>query len=213
MKAVVATEGMGEYKLLPELFHRAGIDGLVTCMLKVDCQPDGSAYHVAKSCSPALKIARLKGVDLFVLIIDRENQQTVPGSLAVAVCAAIQAIDAWPFEVSVVYKDRTFENWLIADPEALKLQPARFNFTQAMVRQVTPNKADKVKAIDILKRAAIGRSYDKIADGARIIAKYDVLAAAANSRSLRHLLHVLGHSCYGSQCRLPAANIASPLDA
>jgi hypothetical protein len=106
----------------------------------------------------------------------------------------------WPFEVRVVIKDRTLENWLIADLQALRQQHARFTITAALARQVEPDKADRVNALNFLNRATNGRSYDKKVDGVNIAERMDVDKAAQNSRSLRHLLHVLHHDSYSDQC-------------
>ena len=140
---------------------------------------------------------------MFVLVLDREQQDGCPGALADALKTEMERLGPWPFRVDVVYKDRALENWLIADLKALRAQRARYDVSSALVRQVEPDKADRVKAIDLLNKAAKGRQYEKIEDGKKIAERVDLLAAARHSRSFRHMLHVLGHVEYPDQCRQP----------
>lgn len=205
MKAVIVTEGLGEFSAFKRLFGSVPTaNGLLsTTVLHVACQPDGPMPGIAKACEPRLRDARARRADLFVLVLDREQQGPRPGELAQSLSDELVRLGPWPFEVRVVYKDRTFENWLISDLGALRSQRARYDVTDALVRKIEPDKADRVAALDLLKKAVKGKQYEKIEDGKRIAEKMNVKAAARNSRSLRHLLHVLGHTDYSVQCRQP----------
>lgn len=162
-----------------------------TTVLHVKCQPDGPTRGIAKACEPVLRQAKARAADLFILVIDREKQTCPPGNLAAALTADIKRLGPWSFEVEVVYKDRTFENWLIADLDALRAQPARFKVSAALARQVEPDKADSVEALGLLKSAVKGKQYEKAQDSQKIAERMDLTSAARNSRSIRHLLHVL----------------------
>jgi hypothetical protein len=103
----------------------------------------------------------------------------------------------------VVIKNRMFENWLVADVEAVKIQRARFRLSTAAERSIVPNKADNVAALEVLKTAAVRTSYSKVPDSQRILERADIQRIAANSRSFRRLLRVVGHPGYAGQSRLP----------
>lgn len=204
MRIMIATEGESEVRVLPEIVCAVRPEVICKKVLKVTCQPDGTPKHIANAACSLLYIAESKDVDKFVLVLDREDNQREAGTIARDVKQAIMALRSWPFEVSVVLKDRTLENWLIADLDALRKQRARFRVTDAVARQVEPDKADRVRAIEVLKRVTLGRGYDKKIDGLNIAKRLDVDAAGMHSRSFRHFLHVLGHETYSEQCRRPA---------
>lgn len=205
MSVIIATEGVSEYRALPEILKsvRSGGGALNARVLKISCQPDGPVRGIARSAKVALNIASAKKAELFVLVLDREQRAEAPGDLAAEIASEIFALDNWRFRLAVVMKDRMFENWLVADLGALRKQPARFTVTDAMARRVEPNKADRVDATKLLEQAAIRQSYDKQADSLKIAKRMDIDKAALHSRSLRHLLHVLGHETYMQQCRQP----------
>ncbi|TSI17972.1 DUF4276 family protein [Brevibacterium aurantiacum] len=207
MKTTIVTEGRGEFSAFKTMFKSLETsDGaLAPRILHIACQPDGPIKGIAKACEPAMRQASARKIDLFVLVIDRELQQLNPGTLAKNLKSALEKSSPGTFCIEVVYKDRTFENWLVSDLDALRSQPARFAVSDAIVRQVEPNKADRVQALDILKAATQGKQYDKIADGKKIADRLDVMAAARNSRSFRHMLHVLGHVAYLDQSKYPAS--------
>ena len=172
----------------------------VSKMLKVNLQPDGPVLAIVRCCKPTLTIASAKRASMYVLVVDREQLGVAAGNRARAIAAALRASGAWPFDITVVVKDRALENWLVADLEALRRQPRRFSVSASMVRRVEPDHADSVDALALLKQAAVGPHYDKKVDGARIAAHQHLEVAARHSRSLRHLLHVLNHPLYAVQC-------------
>lgn len=206
MKTMIVTEGVGEYSAFKVLFSSLPTTSgaLAPKIVRVTCQPDGPIKGIAKACEPLLRQAHARKTDLFVLVIDREQQESTPLELASALKGELASLSPGSFHIEVVYKDRTFENWLIADLNALRKQPARYAVSNALIRHVEPDKADSARAIDLLKKAVKGKQYDKIDDGQKIADRLDLMAAARNSRSFRHLLHVLGHVEYLDQCRLAA---------
>lgn len=104
----------------------------------------------------------------------------------------------------VVMKARMFENWLVADVDALKKKSGRFKVTSAHESRIVPNKADSVDAVRILKNAAIKSPYHKINDAVSLMAVFDPYKGAANSRSLRRLLRLLECQHYLEQSKMPA---------
>ncbi|WP_442929677.1 DUF4276 family protein [Micromonospora sp. WMMC250] len=214
MKVAILTEGDSEFSALPHLANqfREACSLSSYRVIKVAVTPDAPVGQVARQCAERARVAALAGADFVVVLLDREQQADCCGLIAESIrsgmlryCEALNQI-----RLAVVLKDRKFENWLVADLEALRAQPARFNVTAALSRSVSPNKADSTDAELLIKRAAIGSSYDKRADAGRICRQMDILRAGANSRSFRHLLHVLEHPTYKDQCkRVPEAQVPS----
>ena len=68
-----------------------------------------------------------------------------------------------------------------------------------MCSAVDNGKADSVDALALLKQATRGDAYDKVQDAKRILEEVDVAQLAANSRSFRRFLRVIGHPEYRSQ--------------
>lgn len=208
IKIAIITEGESEYGALPTLYQQlrdaTGASFLNPIRLKV--QPDGPPAKIARECKTQFKVLAEKNVTLVVVVLDREERSESSGELASQIEAAIRDACSFSFDIAVVMKDRAFENWVIADLDALRAQPGRFNVTAALERAVSPDKADRIAALDQLKRAIRGSNvtYDKRQDSKRTLEKADVLRIAANSRSFRHLLHAVGHPTYASQCQAVA---------
>ncbi|WP_436773191.1 DUF4276 family protein [Yinghuangia sp. YIM S09857] len=203
MKVAIITEGESEYRSLPHLYKQisahTGYDFVPT--LKVNIPPFIPLPQLARACASRIKIAQASGADVIIFVFDREQDQMCPGALAGEREKAFRKYFGDQLDVRFVYKNRMFENWLIADVDALKVQTSRFNVSSAVVRAVSPNKADSCDALEILKRMAVKKPYDKVLDAERICRRMDVLKAAKNSRSFRHFLHVLKHETYAMQCK------------
>jgi hypothetical protein len=205
MKIALLTEGESEYTAIPELITQlqARTGNNFISLMRMKVQPDGPVEKIARSCTSLLRICAAKGVDRVVVVLDREQQADGPGTIAEAIAGAIVRVNSPKAEVIVVIKDRSFENWVIADVAALKAQPARFKIRSSLEKAVAPNKADQVEALGLLKGATIGQNYDKIQDSKRTLGKAKVERMAKNSRSFRHFLHALGDEKYADQCRNP----------
>lgn len=205
MRVAVISEGDSEYASLSLLYPQlAELTGHVMLgPYRLNITPLADVRRIARECKPLLRIAATKRADLALVLLDREQRQECPGRLAQQLEAEISRTCAPGPPARVVIKDRTYESWLIADLAALRAQPRRFAVSRAIERKVTPNRADSCGADELLERAAVGPPYDKVKDSQRICARLDVEAAAMHSRSLRHMLHVLGAATYAQQCRLP----------
>lgn len=204
MKIALLTEGVSEYQNLPLLYGQItqGTPHTLLKPLKVNITPDSAARVIARECKARLLVASQLGARFAVLIIDREQQVECPGKRAAEIESAI-ADAKCTLSVRVVLKDRKFENWLVADLEALRKQPRRFQVTASMVRLVEPNKADRCDGERLLGRAVRKGEYSKVSDSKKILAQTDLRRASSHSRSLRHLLHVLSYLTYKEQCRDP----------
>ena len=205
MRIAIVTEGVSEYKSLPELYEqlRARTKHTLLNPLKVNVSPDAPVAVVARECKSRVLIAS-QNADLVVILLDREQQPDCPGVIAGSIAGALGQVCAVSASVKVVLKDRAYENWLVADLDALRAQPKRFQVTSGIERAVQPNKADRCDALRLLSTAALGPAFDKVQDSVRICRRMDVHKAAQHSRSLRHLLHVLGDEDYPDQCRTAA---------
>ena len=169
---------------------------------KAPVDPMAPAAAIARMVKDRVIAAEARGATLVIVLLDRETRVECPGELAEAIKKEIDSYSS--VETSVVLKDSKYENWLVADIEALARMRARFEITTARRRQVAPNHADRIDAHELLKRAAVKDAYDKVADSVRITAAADPAAMARNSRSFRRFLHCAGYAAYQDQSRNPA---------
>lgn len=204
MKVALVTEGMGEYRFLPLLFPQieAKSPHRLIRPLHVAVPPDAPVVTIVQRCKPLLLLAAANGADLVLVLLDREQRQECPGQIASTLEAALLRASR-NIRVKVALKDRTFENWLVADLSALSKQPAKYKVSNGIRKRIEPDKADRCHALATLKDAAINRRYDKIEDGKKLCSHLDVSKAAKHSRSLRHALHLLEYQNYRDQCRQP----------
>ncbi|GAA0948580.1 hypothetical protein GCM10009554_46320 [Kribbella koreensis] len=207
MRIAILTEGDGEFKALPRLYpqlREAIPRSTILRPLKVATTPYAAPGTIAQQCISRLTIAKSQQADRFILLLDREQQDKCSGVIADSISSQIiKKISLPPKSLYVVLKDRTFENWLIADPDALRSQRARFRLTVAFERAAGRGGSDRADALSLLKAVAVGSDYDKIEDADRICARQSIGKVASNSRSFRHFLHAIGHPDYQDQCRQP----------
>lgn len=147
-------------------------------------------------------LQRISDIDQAIVLLDREDRLECPGQLAEQLGQQIQPHVTIP--VSVVITDRMFENWLVADIEALRRMRARFSISTATVRSIAPNRADRVDAYAVLQSCVRNQAYDKVQDAGRILERSDIHQMAANSRSFRRFLRCVGDPAYSAQSRNPA---------
>lgn len=202
MKIGVLTEGVSEVRGLAMLYTQihSRCPNRLLQPLKINVDPLAAPGILARECKSRLLIARQQGASRSLVILDRENREDCPGEIAQSIEAAINKICPI-MPVQVVLKDRAFENWLIADPDALAVQKGRFRVTAAQRSRISPGKADRCDGYSLLSSMAVKQQYRKVADSQLICGKMDIYKAARNSRSLRHLLHAVGAFEYELQCR------------
>lgn len=199
----IIVEGNGEVPAFKRLIPKIHSDSEVLCQpVRADLQPKSTPAQVATSAKAAVTYLLGRGVDLVVVLIDRETNPSAPGFAAVLKTAFANRYPHVSFEI--VVKDSCVENWLIADTDALRAQPKRFQLSTGVINQVVPNKADNIDAQKLLNRIAVKFEYDKGSDPARIATHQDPRKAAENSRSFRRFLRVLGDQLYAMQSKNPA---------
>lgn len=195
-------DGQSEYQSLPLL--TAKIDAPDVQFLRTlyaPIQPYASAGVVARACRSPIEQLVQRGATDVVVAIDREARSDCPGVWAAEILNKLEIpsdCQGW-----VVIKDRTFESWLVADVEALKASPKRFNVSPAIERRVNSDKADSCDALRLLKEIT-RPSYSKVADSRVILTAADPLRIANNSRSFRRFMRISGHPNYALASRRPA---------
>lgn len=203
MKIGIVVDGVSEYRSLSSLYPQLGAlsGNQLIGPLQAPIAPMAPAGVIARQCIP--RVAQLigRGAGRVIVMFDRETRSGCAGELASSVEVRLcnEGIDA-----KVVLKNRMFENWLVADIDAVAGLKGRFKVSSTARAKIVPNKADNVDALDVLKRAAKkGAPYDKVADSKRILDRADAEAMAANSRSFRRLLRCLDCDRYSDQSKQP----------
>jgi hypothetical protein len=207
VKVALIVDGLGEVAALPILYSRirtthALLKPVHERRLQPLARPEQIASIVARRC----EVLADQGVDLIVVLLDRETRDECPGAFASRLQAMIvQQIRFGSFNVAVVLKNRRLENWLVADLECLNRAPRLFADRHRVVQSVPVGNADGVEdAFDILQRACGPRGrYNKVEGAKAICTHLDPGRAALNSRSFRRFLRVLEDSRYLDQSRLP----------
>jgi len=202
----IITEGVSEYRsiplLYPQLNRRSG--NRIVATMRVNVSPLAPDKVIAHKCAPLLVAAKAKSAERVVVLLDREQRDECAGDIASSLEFAISARSPGPI-ICVVLKDRTYENWLLADVDALAAQPGRFRLTQGLVKAVQPDRADSCTGIQLLGKAAIKVPYSKVEDSVRICRKMDLGRASQHSRSLRRFLRIIDDAAYLEQSRLPVS--------
>jgi hypothetical protein len=170
--------------------------------LKADIQPLAPIPTMARQCEKAIRQLALRGADEVMLLVDRENRSECASLFARALGDELRR-RACGAAVTVVVKNRTFENWLLADLDALTVQRRRFRVSRTTRSMIEPDKADNVDALLLIGRCVQG-DYDKVADAKRIMSHADALRIAQHSRSFRRFLRCARARPYLSQSARPA---------
>lgn len=205
MRIGIVVDGDSEYRSLPAILSRirrpCGHDFLGPTVMRAS--PLAPIGVLGKACSSPIRVLAGRGAHRIVVVLDRETRDECPGDFASQV--ANEAAQASGFgALSVAVKNRKYENWLIADIDALRRQRARFTVSLRQEARVRPDKADSVSdAVEYLRSCALGRSYDKVADSVRITRLIDPMEMARNSRSFRRFLRLLNHPTYIQQSIRP----------
>lgn len=194
-------DGMSEYKSLPLITAKLGVEGAQFIRtLYAPIQPYAPVGVIARACrSPIAQLVSLRATDIIILL-DLESRQDCPGAWASQILNSLNL----PPECrgSVVIKNRMFENWLVADVDALKSSPRRYAVSAGAEKRISPDRADSCDAFRLLKDITDSR-YEKVTDSKIILGNADPLRIAANSRSFRRFLRVAGHPDYTNQSARP----------
>ncbi|HDR9074699.1 DUF4276 family protein [Burkholderia vietnamiensis] len=200
----VIVEGDGEIDAISELLKKVNSEFEIRHNpIRADLQPKATSKVIARSARSQILLWKRRGVDLIVVLIDREDHECSCRFSSELEAAFHEMYENTGLVFRVVVKNRMIENWLVADVEALKQMRARFSISTKFERAVV-GRADEVeKALDLLDDAANKGSYRKGSDPLAICKNQDVLRASKNSRSYRRFLRVLGCTHYMQQSKLP----------
>jgi len=206
MKIGLLVDGQAEYKCLPHLLLRLGLPHQVLAPFYCDIQPFASPSQMALAASKRFSILLGKGVDSIVILIDKESRQDCTGKLVRAIERETKArLSALAPEIGlhVVLKVSKLENWLVADPLALRDLPGLVENPDRIGKQVSGDRADAVDAEALLRACWRKKDFNKPECAVAICKKLNPARAAKNSRSFRKLLKTLGHPDYVETKRPP----------
>lgn len=203
MRIGLIVDGEAEFKSLPHVIaalgHASGNTILRPVLAKLT--PTAPLPVIARSCTSALQQLEGRRAERVVVLMDREDRsECIPhlaSNLKRELCQVTRVA------IDVVVKNRMYENWLVADSQALACQPGRFQVSAADRGRVAPSKADHVDALAMIKRSCLGTAYHKVLDSERVLARADTLTIASNSRSFRRFLRCVGHPGYLQQSKRP----------
>lgn len=162
MKIGFIVDGVAEYQSLPRLLEqiRQELPHVLLNPLFAKIQPHASLGRIVGAAEPGINILRGKQAQKIIILLDRENREECPGDRAAAITRALVERYGHYRDVAfgVVIKDSCYENWLVADTRALASLPRRFSLTDASIRRIEPNKADRIDAQRLIKAAALGNT-------------------------------------------------------
>ncbi len=204
MKIGVIVDGQAEQYSLGAFYERIETQSTIFKPLYADIQPNSNPKKILRKALPVIRILAKKDVDRVIICLDREQRLDCVPLWREQLEALIQpaALNEGVGEAHIVLKDRMFENWLVSDVTVFKKLRGRFEFTDAHVQQVSPNKADRVDATKLLKKVTKRPGYHKVNDASKIMNHFDPYQGASNSRSLRRFLRLLGCSVYADNSKL-----------
>lgn len=201
MKIGIIADGQAEIVALRELFARITVDGVTLCNpLYADMQPLSSPAQVFKAAEGKLAICSQRGCNRTIVLLDHEDRTDCPGIRATEITSIFSKNGH--SSVSVVIKQRAFENWLIGDLDSVRKCGKRFNIRDGLIERVKKSGADSLSAIALLD-GCVTDGYSKRRDAIQICKAICPLEVARNSRSFRKLLRACGHSKYLKQSKSP----------
>jgi hypothetical protein len=193
-------DGESEYKSLPHLYsaleEQSGHQILKPILAKIT--PTAPVPAIARACRQGIRQLEGRHVDKILVLLDLERDASACApQLASSLTTALEPSPA--VAINVVVKVVSFENWLVADMEALLCQPGRFSVADADRHRIQPNRADRADAPTIIKRSCVGPDYHKVKDSDRILAKASIERMAKHSRSFRRFLRCIECPPYVNQ--------------
>jgi hypothetical protein len=206
MKVGILVDGQAEYRGLPLLIPRITTSSTILKPLYCDMQPFAPPGYIAYVAMKRSHILVGKGASLIILLIDKETRPDCIPQISQEIESQFSSrlTSCYPsVRSSVIVKNATFENWLVADPDTFKLLTGMFNDWHSIYNAVTPDKADNIDAIQLLKHCCKKGHFDKVESAIAICDKLNPDQAAKNSRSFRRFLRIVNHPNYVAQSRNP----------
>jgi hypothetical protein len=206
MRIGIVMDGDAESQAFKRVTRRLGIQGVTFIdPVYADLQPKAAAGQIARAAVATIEtLVEMRGAERVIVIIDREDNAKCPGSLRDDLEDRFKSLGR--DEVLVVIKNRQFENWLIADPQALhRASSQQFRKpSPQFIKAVRPNRADSVvDPVGLLDALCREQPFHKRRDAAAVCDALDVPTVAANSRSFRRFLRAVDHHDYLTQSAKP----------
>lgn len=198
MKLGFLVDGRSEYGSLPILFEklRGSCAHELLNPIYVDIQPKSTPRQIAAKCKTRVPILLQSDIHAVIVLIDLEDLADHPGERAEEIAREIEA--QTQIETLVVLKVRCFENWVVADVDAVN-RVKNLSISKTNESRIRPNKADNVNASKV-----ISGKYHKVNSSKSVFQHANPLEMAQNSRSFRRFLRVVGHCAYSNQSRKAA---------
>lgn len=157
--------------------------------LYADMQPYAPLPQIVRASEARLNLLTQRGAHKVVVILDRENNSDCPGDFADRLQREYRGKG---HEVSVVLKNRAFENWLIGDPRSLmRGAHRRIEVNDRIIQRIEQTGSDNVNAMAILN-GCIRDGYNKRSDAIELCKLLNPDRVAQNSRSFRKFIKTLG---------------------
>ena len=200
----ILVDGKSEYYTLKTMLDPLPIKKVLYC----DLQPYASSEQIAYVASKNINILLRENISKIILIIDKESRNDCTIDFARSIESALKNIlkdSKLKINVNVVIKVNKYENWLISDPYAYKTLTGMFgtSVTSKIIKDIEPNKADNVDAIQLLNYLCKGVEFHKMKGAKAICKNFNPDRGGKNSRSLRRLLRLIGHPDYSEQSKHP----------
>ena len=202
MRIGLVVDGVTEFASLPVLYDQVydATGNRLLTPVRAKIPPYAPLPVIARSCAKEVVQLFGRGAERVVVLVDREQRPECCGNLAAGIRGGLAGLCGQA--PAVVVKNRTFENWVVADVAAVRAGRNRFSVSNAMESAVRGT-ADNVEALELLRRAAQGDAYEKVHDAKRILERAELARLASNSRSFRRFLRVLEHPDYLDQSARP----------
>jgi hypothetical protein len=187
MKFGIVADGSAEAQALEHLVAKMRGDRISFLRpIYADMQPYAPLPQIVKASEARLNLLIQRGANQCIVLLDREANDDCPGDFSLRLQAEYRQRGFG--NVSVVIKNRAFENWLIADPQSLSRGAhRRIQINDRIVRRIEGSGADSLNAVAVLE-GCINGGYHKRSDAIELCKLIDLAVAARNSRSFRKFL-------------------------
>ena len=164
-------EGPTEYAALPGMLQRLGVRCTTPSCYRGQTVEAPLEALVGRKLLPHVRVQLAKGADRVIVLVDRERRKQSAQAFRAALLGELKKQvgvaegQTAAARISVIVCDRTFENWLIADPKGILTSSY---IETDLTRQVDCH-ADGKDALSILKTVfRKGKSYRKAIHGPRL---------------------------------------------
>jgi len=171
----LVVEGQTEYQALPAMLSRMGLKCTAPSCFQGQPVEAPIPVLVDRVLLPHVRVQLGRGGDPVIVILDRESRRKSARTLQAEVLRELRKRlrqkegkkegEEAAGRIRVVVCDRTFENWIISDPEGLTRSA---NMNRDLSRQVSCH-ADERDALSLIKSVFLkGKRYKKAVHGPQL---------------------------------------------